>query len=396
MIAHSSSSRRAFLHPLAIGIVLLLVAGCAPKAKSASRNAAGSAPPVVVAKAQKKVLPLTVDAIGAVEPTRTAALRSQVTGTLLKIDFQEGQDVQQDDLLFEIDPRPFQNALRSADADREKIQVQLENARSQVARYGKLSAESMVSKEQFQSMQDNERALAAQLLAADAAVANSKLQLDYCSVRAPLPGRTGGLGAHEGDLVRASDAAVSLVTINQLSPIYVTFGVPQQYLGALARYRAAGEIKVNATPPGAGEAPETGTLSFVDNMVDSTTGTVKLKATFPNAEHRLWPGLFVTVRMTLAAPEVLTIPSSALQSDQKGQHVFVIKDDKTAELRNVTVERANESDSVITQGITEGEMVVIDGQLRVIPGNPVEIKMPAAGNAKPDTVANKGGKGKPK
>jgi len=350
---------------------------------------------VLVGKAHKKVVPILIDAIGAVEPIRTAAIRSQVTGSLLKIDIKEGQDVNQGDLLFEVDPRPFQNALASAKADREKIRVQLENARNQVVRYQALSKESMVSKEQFQQIQDNERALAAQSLSSDAAVKNAELQLEYCSIRAPITGRTGNLGVHEGDLVRASDATISLVTINQLSPIYVTFGVPQQYLGILTRYRADAMLSVSAAPPGFDDSPEKGELTFMDNTIDPTTGTLKLKATFENKQHRLWPAQFATISVTLAAPEVLVIASSAVQTSQTGQHVFVVKPDNTAELRDVTIERSLDADSVVTKGLAEGETIVIDGQLRVIPGKPVEIKQPDALAAGVEPAKDKG-KGKAK
>lgn len=395
---------RKFL-PLFAAAVLLGSAGCGEKSAQTAGAAGGGgkggrggggAAPVVVGKVHKKVVPILIDAIGAVEPIRTAAIRSQITGSLNKIDIKEGQDVKQGDLLFEVDPRPFQIALASAKADREKILVQLENARNQVARYQALSKESMVSKEQFQQIQDNERALAAQLLSGDAAVKNAELQLEYCSIRAPIAGRTGNLGVHEGDLVRASDATLSLVTINQISPIYVTFGVPQQYLSILTRYRADAMLSVSVAPPGLDEPPEKGQLTFMDNTIDPTTGTLKLKATFENAQHRLWPAQFATVSVTLAAPEVLVVASSAVQTSQTGQHVFVVKPDNTAELRDVVIERALDADSVVTKGLADGEMVVTDGQLRVIPGKPVEIKPaePAAGSG---TERGKGkGKGKDK
>ena len=381
-------------------------AGAAKGGGRGGRGGAGGPAPVQVGHAQRKVVPLTLDAIGAVEPIRTAALRSQVTGTLIKIAIQEGQDVKQGDLLFEIDPRPFQNALDSALADSQKIAVQLENARSQVARYRSLSADSMVSKEQFQTILDNERALTAQALSSQSAIANAKLQLEFSSIRAPLSGRTGNLGVHEGDLVRASDTTVTLVTINQLSPIYVTFGVPQQYLGPLNRYRAAGGVAVNATPPGADEAAEKGELSFIDNTVDSTTGTIKLKATFANEAHRLWPGQFANITIMLAAPEVLVVPASAIQNDQTGQHVFVVKADNTAEFRKVVLERTHDEDAVIVSGISAGETVITDGQLRVLPGRPVEIKQEegatasggsgvAPGRSKSDGRGKGQGKGTP-
>lgn len=366
--------------PFRVPILLLAgiftLTGCGAKSGTADKSAKKNtgAAPVVVGKVQRKIAPLVLDAVGGVEAIHTAALRSQVTGTILKVGFQEGQDVEQGSLLFELDPRPFQNALNSAQADLERIRAQLENARLQVARYSSLNLESMVTKEQFQEIEVAKRVLDAQVVVGENAVSTAKLQLDYCSIRAPFAGRTGGLGAHEGDLVRASDAAVSLVTINQLGPIYVTFGVPQQYLAQLSQYQAAGTIAVSASPPGAEQAIETGELSFIDNSVDATTGTLKIKATFANSAHRLWPGQFVAVRVTLASPEMLVVPSAAVQNGQKGQHVFVVKEDNIAELRPVTIARTVDNDSVVASGLKEGETIVVDGQFRVASGKPVEIK----------------------
>ena len=386
--------RRLAISPL-IAALLLLLAGTACREKSTAsdkngkRNAAVA--PVLVGKVQRKIAPLVLDAVGIVEAIHTADLRSQVTGTIIKVGFQEGQEVDQGSLLFELDPRPFQNALNSAQADLERIRAQLENAHLQVTRYASLNMESMVTKEQFQQIQMAERVLDAQVVVGENAVASAQLQLDYCSIRAPFPGRTGGLGAHEGDLVRASDATVSLVTINQLDPIYVTFGVPQQYLALLARYRAAGTIAVTAMPPGAEQTAETGQLSFVDNAVDQTTGTLKLKASFLNTAHLLWPGQFVGIRVTLSSPELLVVASAAVQNGQTGQHVFVVKPDMIAELRPVSIERTVGSDSVVTSGLNEGETVVVDGQFRVVSGKLVEIKrapgapVPAAPKQKNNT-----------
>jgi multidrug efflux system membrane fusion protein len=348
---------------------------------AAAGRARTAAPPVLVGRVQRKVAPVVLETIGAAEPIRTAAVRSQITGTLMKVHFQEGQTVRLDDLLFEIDARPLQNTLAAAGADLQKIRVQLENARQQLARYQALNLNASVSKEQYQTVESAERVLAAELAASESAVANARLQVEYCAIRAPLPGRTGELGAHEGDLVRAGDAAVSLVTIHQLNPINVTFSVPQQYLPALERSRARGPVAVVALLPGNDDTPEPGELSFIDNAVDASTGTLRLKATFPNAAQRLWPGQFATVRVTLAEPEALVVPSAAVQNDQKGQHVFVIKANRIAEYRPVTVDRTSDSYSVITQGLIEGEAIVVDGQLRVIPGREVEIKQPAAGPA---------------
>lgn len=382
--------RSSFPALLGLFSCLLVLPACSEKAQTTAGGGggkggtakggrgAGAAAPVVVGTVQRKTVPLVIEAIGAVEPIRMTTVRSQVTGVLLKRAIKEGQDVQKGDLLFEIDPRPFHNALRSAEADLEKARVQRETARAQVERYQGLSAGQMVSKEQFQKISDDARSLDATVLAAEAAVANAKLQLEYCSIRAPLAGRTGNMGVHEGDIVRANDNGTPLVTINQLSPINVTFGVPQQYLGALMRYRATGTLKVSVVPPGLDEKPEEGELTFLDNMVDSSTGTLKLKGTFPNSSQRLWPGQFATVTVVLAAPETLTVAASAIQTSQSGQYVYVVKSDKTAELRPVLVERNYQNDAVITKGLNEGETVVVDGQLRVIPGRPVDIKDPTA------------------
>jgi multidrug efflux system membrane fusion protein len=385
--------------PLALSVFALcgaLLAGCGKTGTPAEggggggkKKGAGGPAPVIVGRVQKKVVPLVIDAIGAVEPIRSTAIRTQVTGTLTKIAIAEGANVKEGDLLFEIDPRPYQNALLTAEADVQKAKVQLATARTQVDRYKSLTADQMVSKEQFEKIMDSARALEAEVASDEAKVATAKVQLEYCSIRAPLSGRTGNMNVHEGDLVRANanDATAVLMTINQLSPIYVTFSVPQQYLGTLTRYRQSGTLQVRAVPPGNDEKPEDGTLTFMDNMVDASTGTLKLKGTFPNPGLRLWPGQFVTVTVTLSSPEVLTIPASAVQTAQNGQHVFVVKDG-IADIRPVLIERNYEADAVIAKGLQEGETVVIDGQLRVIPKKPVEIK-----DANPAPGASKAGKG---
>lgn len=392
--AHSPRLSRCLLASALLAGVVTSLTGCGEKAAAPAGKKGGGGPaPVFVGKAARKVIPVSLDAIGAVEPIQTAALKCQVTGTLMKIAIQEGQDVKQGDLLFEIDPRPFENALNLALADQSKVKVQLETATAQVDRYSKLVAESMVSKEQFQQIQDNQRALKAAAGASEAAVANARLQLDYCSIRAPFSGRTGNLGVHVGDLVRASDATVSLVQLNQISPIYVTFNVPQQNLAALTKYRAAGTLGVTALPSGVNDGPEKGDLTFLDNAIDPTTGTLKLKAAFANTDHRLWPGQFVSVSVVLDKPEVLTIPTTAVQNSQRGQHVFVVGDDKKATLRVIGVERIVGDNAVVINGLTEGETVITDGQLRVISGREVDIKQPATEGT---SEGGKKGKGKGK
>jgi multidrug efflux system membrane fusion protein len=397
-------ARRAVL--LAVLSALVALTGCGEK--SAAPAAAvggggrggrgGGAAPVIVAQAQRKVVPLVIDAIGVVEPIRGAVIRSQITGVLQRIAIQEGQEVKQGDLLFEIDARPFQNTYASAQADREKIRVQLENARAQLERYRNLQRDQLVSKEQFDQIADTERVLAAQALSSESAVANAKLQLDYCSIRAPVSGRSGNLGVREGDLVRANDLG-TMITLYQLNPIYVTFGIPQHHLGSLMRYREAGVLKVRVIPPGGDELADFGELTFVDNTVDPSTGTLKLKGTFLNERRRLWPGQFATVAVTLADPEVLTVPASAIQTAPNSQHVFVVTAEQKAELRPVVVERSDGTVAVIAKGLTEGETVVIDGQLRVISGGSVTVKDPAATggrSGKEGGAKGKDGKGKGK
>ena len=349
--------------------------GAAGGSSGGGKRGGGGAAPVYAGQVQKKIVPLVIEAIGAVEPIRTTAVRSQVTGTLIKIAITEGQNVTQGDLLFEIDPRPFKNALQSAEADLQKSRLQLETARTQVARYRLLTTDQMVSKEQFEKISDTARSLEAEMLSNESRLSTAKLQLEFCSIRAPLTGRTGNMTIHEGDLVRANanDATSTLLTINQLNPIYVTFGVPQQYLSVLTRYRAVGTLAVRVIPPGIDEKPEAGTLTFMDNMVDSSTGTLRLKGTFDNASQRLWPGQFATVTVVLDSPAVLTITSSAIQTSQKGQHVFVVQPDEKAELRPVVVQRIYEGDAVISSGLREGESVVVDGQFRVVPNSPVKV-----------------------
>jgi multidrug efflux system membrane fusion protein len=381
-------------------VVSLFVAACGEQGGSTAKGGdagagkggkgkgAGGAAPVVVGPVLRQKVPLVVDAIGAVEPIRMTAVRAQVTGTLQKIAFQEGHDVKEGDLLFQIDPRPFQGMINSALADLQKAKVQLENARSQVSRYQALSSGQMVSKEQFQKIQDDARTAEAEVLSAESRVTNARLQLEFSAIRAPISGRTGNLNVDEGDLVRANDPG-ALVTINQVSPIYVTFGVPQQYLASINRFQAEGSLVVRVTPPGLQEEPVFGELSFIDNAVDSATGTIRLKATFKNDQHRLWPGQFANVMVTLSNPEVLTVASAAIQNSQTGQHVYVISGDRIAELRPITVERTHEGLAVISKGLKEGESVVIDGQLRVIPGRAVEIKQPPGAATKAAPVSEK-------
>lgn len=354
---------------------LLLCAALSACSRQAKPVAAkGAAPvPVVVAPVQRRAIPLYVDAIGLVESMHSIAIRSQVTGVLFKVDFVEGQEVKKGDLLFEIDPRPFQNAVALAEADVEKYSAQLETAQDQLKRYSSLLPQGMVSQEQYKTIENAQRSLKAQLLSSQAALANARLQLEYCSIHAPIDGRTGSLGAHEGDLVRANDAN-TLVAITQLTPVYVTFSVPQQNLPIIQQYLTKGEIPTTADPEG---RKELGKLTFVDSAVDASTLTVRLKGTFPNADRALWPGQYVDIRATLAVEaDQIVVPAPAVQAGQGGAQVFVVRDNQTAELRKVVAGRNVGDETIILSGLQGSERVVVDGQIRLRPDSPVEIKEP--------------------
>jgi len=287
--------------------------------------------------------------------------------------FQEGQDVKKNDLLFKIDPRPYEAALRQAEATLARDLAQAKNADEQARRYEILVQKNYVSKDQYEQLRANADALAAAVEADKASVENSRLQLAYCTIRSPISGRAGTVLVNAGNVVKASD--VAMTTINQILPIYVTFSVPEQNLADIKRYMAKGELTVEAVVPGDETHLARGDLTFIDNTVDSTTGTIKLKGTFENRDRRLWPGQFVNVVLTLTIERnAVIMPSAAAQAGQQGQYVFVVKPDLTVESRPVSISRTYGDFAVVAQGVTPGEKVVTDGQLQLFPGAHVEVK----------------------
>ena len=348
---------------------VLALTGCSKQPAAAPPPAV----PVVIAQAMQKNVPLQVRAIGNVEPYSTVQIKSQVNGQLKEVHFVEGQEVEKGQLLFEIDRRPFQAALDQAKSNLARDVAAANNAKIQAVRYTKLEQEGVAAKEQGDSIRADADSKAAAVQADEAAVENAKVDLSYCSIYSPITGRTGNLAVKPGNLVKANDVPV-LVTINQVSPIYVTFAVPEINLADIKKYMAQGKLKVEAEIPN-DPKPAEGVLSFVDNSVDQATGTIKLKGTFTNADRRLWPGQFVNVVLTLATePNRIVVPSQALQTGQQGQFVFVVKPDQTAEARQVAVERTVGGEAVITNGVQPGERVVTDGQMRLAPGTKVEPK----------------------
>jgi membrane fusion protein, multidrug efflux system len=330
--------------------------------------------PILAATAQQKVVPIQIRAVGNVEAYSTVSIKSQVTGVLTQAHFKEGQDVKKGQLLFTIDPRPLEAALKQAEATLARDFAQVQNSREQARRYAELVKKQYVSQEQYDQIRANADAAEAVVLADQAAVENAKVQLSYCYIYSPMSGRVGTLLVNEGNLVRVNDGT-PLVVINQLTPIYVTFSVPEQNLEDIKRHMALGKLKVDARFPSDEGRPEEGGLSFVDNAVDRSTGTVKLKAEFPNATRRLWPGQFINVALTLTSqPNAVVIPSEAIQVGQEAQQVFVIKPDKTVEVRPVVVGPTNEGEAVIVKGLAPGEQVVREGQFLLGPGSRVEIR----------------------
>jgi multidrug efflux system membrane fusion protein len=337
-------------------------------------------PPVTVTEGAvvQKTVPVQIRAIGNVEAYSTISVKSQIGGILTVVHFREGQDVGKGLLLFTIDPRPYEAAVKQAEANLAKDLAQFKNAQVEVTRYEELVKKGYVAQEQYDQIRTNSAALEATVNADKAQVENARLQLKYCYIYSPISGRTGNLMANQGNLIKAN-ADTAMVVVNQVQPIYVTFSVPEQYLNEIKKYMAGGKLTVDAFISKGDTKPEHGILTFVDNAVDTTTGTIKLKGTFVNKDKRLWPGQFVDVFLTLTAqPDAIVVPSEALQVGQSGTYVFVIKKDLTVEARPVVVDRSLDGESVIAKGLQAGEKVVTDGQLRLVPGAKVEIKTPAA------------------
>ncbi len=367
--AHTTSGFAA-LFLFCVLLSLLYVPACNEVATQSSERPAA---PVSVATVVQKDVPVLLKAIGNVEPYNSVEVKSQVGGQLMRVHFVEGQDVQKGTPLFTVDPRPYETALKQAEANLAKDTAQMENARLEARRNEEMAAQGIISQQTYDQAETNFTALEAGVKADAALVENAKLQLKYCYINSPITGRAGDLIVDEGNIIKAN-ADTPMVVINQIQPIYVTFSVPEQYLAQIEKYSSGRKIEVQAFT-GEGEPPVAGELSFVDNAVDTATGTIKLKATFANKEKRLWPGQFVTISIILTTePNAVVVPSQAVQAGQQGQYVFVVKNDLTVESRPVVLGRTIDSESVVQDGLKPGERVVTDGQLRLTSGSKIEIK----------------------
>jgi len=333
--------------------------------------------PVAVGSVFTKDVPIQVSSVGNVEAYSTVAVKSRVSGELVGVHFQEGQEVKEGDLLFTIDKAPYEVALKEAQARLERDQALARKARDDVRRNMPLAEKDIVSRQSLDQYVSTAEAAEALVKADQATVENLRLQLGYCSIRSPISGRTGSLLIQKGNLVKANDENKSLLTVHQMEPIYVTFAVPEKYLGEINRRTKEDkmEVQVNTPENPVSAEPITGVVSFVNNTVDQSTATIRLKAIFQNRDRRLWPGQTINVLLTLdVQPNAVVVPSQAIQSGQSGSYAFVVKQDQTAELRLVSVSRSTNGETVIEKGLSPGETVVTDGQLLLTSGARVSIR----------------------
>jgi multidrug efflux system membrane fusion protein len=413
---------------LAVLAAALAVGSCSDRGGAATGAAPPPPVPVGVAPVEQRIVPLEATAVGNVQAYTTVGVKSQIAGQIVQVHFTEGRDVKRGDLLFTIDRRPPEAALRQSEANvakdvaqlrqaeavlaqrhaevtqalanLERDLAQMENARVQEQRYRELVEKELIAREQYDQFRTNFAAFQATVQAdraavdnarasaraAEAAVENARaaiksdeamvdvarLQLAYTTIRAPMDGRTGNLLVQAGNVLKSNEDS-PLVVIAQVHPIYVSFSVPEQHLTAIKKYQAGGGLKVEAVIDG-GQRRAAGVLTFINNTVDPNTGTIQLKATFPNTDDALWPGQFVDVSLTLTAENAVVVPAEAVQAGQQGPFVFVVKPDLTVESRRVKVGRRLPRELVIDEGLMPGERVVTDGQLRLFPGARVEIK----------------------
>jgi len=349
----------------------LLALSCSGGAGTGPPQAAP--PPVTVAKVERRSVPIEVRAIGTVEASASVEVRSQVGGELTRVRLRRGQAVRRGDVLFEIDPRPYRAALAEAEAALARDRALAKNARQDVTRYRDLVDKDYVTKEQYDAIVAKADSLDATVQADEADVERARLDLDYCTIASPIDGRAGDVLVHEGNVVKANSDN-PLVVLLRTHPILVSFAVPERELSRVRARSASAPLDVRALPPGA-DGPARGKLTFIDNAVDPSTGTIVLKASFPNGDDTLWPGQFVdTVLLLGEEAEATVVPTQAVQRSQEGTFVFVVAEDHTVATRPVEVRREIDSLAVIASGVEPGETVVTDGQLRLVPGAKVEIR----------------------
>lgn len=371
-----------------LALAVLPLAACsraqtaAPAAASApgrggGRGSGGGADiPVSTAPVVEKVLPVMTQTVGNVEAFSTVEVHAQVAGQLTSVKFSEGQDVTAGQELFTIDPRPFEATLRQAQATLAKDTAQSDNAKVQLKRDDDLLQRGLITRADYDTFAAGVRSLDETLKVDQAQIDTAQLNVQYARITAPITGRTGALLVHQGSLVRNGDVS-PLVIINQVTPIRVTFAVPANLLPQIRTGQAQAPLTVEARPTGQQTSAPGGLVTFIDNAVDASSATIRLKATFPNTDRQLWPGEFVEVRVRLTVDRhALVVPATAVQNNQTGQYVYVVGADRKVAVRPVTVSRTEGTEAVIASGLTAGEEVVTDGQLRLTPGVKVTVKPP--------------------
>lgn len=358
---------------LAVAVVAL---GLVAQYNKESRAAAQKAPatvPVTAMPVVTKTVPVRLTAIGNVEPFTTVAVKARVDGQILSVHFKEGDEVAKGALLFEIDSRPFVATLKQAEANLLRDKALLDRAVEQEKRYKDLLQRNFISPDAYGQVKTNMDSAAATVRGDEATIESARLQVAYCTIRSPVMGYAGKITIQQGNLVKANDTN-PLVTINQIVPIYASFSVPEQHIPDIRKYQADGELHVQAGFANSTRPLISGKLSFIDNSADTTTGTIKLKAEFPNVDKALWPGQFVNVVLTLYnQKDAVVAPSAAVQNGPNGQYVYVVKPDMTVELRNITVSRAEADETIVASGLQPGDQVVTVGQLRLAPGTRVTL-----------------------
>jgi len=361
---------KAFWSLLLFITLAMLIVACSPSSKK--QSSAARAIPVEAGVAIQKSIPIQMNAMGSVEPFQTISVRSQITAQIRKVLFREGQEVKTGDLLFELDCRTYETALKQAQANLNRDKAQAQYAADVAARYAELLKKDYVARDQYEQFKANSAALEATLKADEAVVESNRVQMQYCSIYSPIDGRTGTLKVNQGNIIKANDT--ELLTINQIQPINVTFAIPEKDLPKVKNYSEQKKLEIDAFIPGEAR-PEQGVLTFIDNAVNTATGTITIKGTFANREKRLVPGQFVTVVLLLAIePDAILVPTQSIEQGQEGQHVYVIKPDSTVELRPVTAAQDIKGETVILKGIKAGEQVVTDGQMLLTPGAKVTVK----------------------
>lgn len=341
---------------------------CTPKKQPRSEPPV----PVTAASAVRKTIPVQIKAVGTVEAFQTISVKSRITESIKKILFREGQDVKKGDLLVVLDCRAKETALEQSKAILAKDRAQERYAKEQSRRYSELIRKDYVSRDQFDQVRANAESTAATVKADEAAVEDNRLQVRYCSICSPIDGRIGKASVDEGNIVSADSTEIAV--IHQITPIEVSFAVPEKALSEIRTFFLKNKLVIEASAPGS-TGPEKGELSFVDNAIDKTTGTITLKGTFANPEKRLWPGQYVDVVLNLTTePDAILVPSESLEQGPDGRYVYVVRPDLTVEMRPVVAGQVYEGHTVISKGVREGEKVVTDGQLRLAPGARVSIK----------------------